>query len=141
MFWLYWKELEKIGLTLRAVWLQSLNSTEPGIKEQSRVPALDPIDVSRIQCTHTENAQPPSQWTCPTHLDPISSCSWCGEDAQRLLQFFTHKCSGLDQLLGLRQETGRTGSWAWGHTQPPAIFRPSSCLEGSCRHPEMKKQM
>lgn len=50
-------------------------------------------------------------------------------------------CTGLDQLLGLRQETGRTGSWAWALAQPPAFFKASSCLEGSCRHPEMKKEM
>lgn len=63
------------------------------------------------------------------------------EDAQLLRQLFTHICTGLDQLLGLRQETGRTGSRAWVPAQPPAFFKASSCLEGSCRHPEMKKQM
>lgn len=74
----YWKELEKLGLAPRAVWFQSQNSTEPGIKEQSRVPASGPTDVSRIQCTHIQNAQPPSQWTRLTHLDLLGSCSWCG---------------------------------------------------------------
>lgn len=124
-----WKQL---GLTPRAVWLQSPNSTEPGINEQSRVPVSG----------HIEYRMPiPQPVSRLTHLDLISSCSWGGEDAQRLLQFFTHICTGLDQLLGLRQETGRTGSQAWAPAQPPAFFKTSSCPEDSCRHPEMKKQM